>query len=53
VGGDEAGGVALGQGFDRLWFCEHAALPGEECIDPAAQVRPVCEFRSIVITDSV
>ena len=41
MGGDEAGGIALGQGFDGLWFCQHAGLPGEECIDPAAKARPI------------
>jgi hypothetical protein len=40
MGGDEAGGVALGQGFDGAEFGEHAALSGEQCVDPGAQPRP-------------
>ena len=38
---DEAGGVALGQGFDGARFGKHAGLSGEQCVDPGAQPRPV------------
>ena len=41
MGDDEAGGVALGQDFDGIGFCEHAGLSGEQCVDPGAQARPV------------
>ena len=40
-GHDEAGGIALGQGFDGLGFSQHAALSGEQGLDPGAQTRPV------------
>ena len=41
MGDDEAGGIALGQDFDGIGFCEHAGLSGEQCVDPGAQARPV------------
>src|ERR1019366_215623 len=40
-GHDEAGGIALGQGFDGLGFGEHAGLSGEQGLDPGAQARPI------------
>ena len=36
-----AGGIALGQGFDGLGFSQHAALSGEQGLDPDAQARPI------------
>jgi hypothetical protein len=41
MGGDEAGGVALGQDLDGFGFGEHAGLSGKQGIDPGAQPRPV------------
>jgi hypothetical protein len=40
-GGDKAGGVALRQGFDSLWFGKHAGLSGEKRVYPGAQTRPI------------
>src|ERR1019366_6030797 len=40
-GHDEAGGMALGQGFDGLGFGEHAGLSAEQGLDPGAQARPI------------
>jgi hypothetical protein len=31
----------LGQGFDRLGFSQHAALSGEQRLDPRAQAWPL------------
>ena len=41
MGGDEAGGVALGQGLDGFGFWDHAGLTGEQGVDPGAQSWPV------------
>jgi hypothetical protein len=38
---DQAGGVALGQGFDGIRFGEDGTLPREQRIDAGAQARPV------------
>ena len=37
----ETGVIALRQNFDGLWHREHAALSGEQGLDPIAQAWPI------------
>lgn len=41
AGHEQAGGAALGKGFDGLRFGERAGLSGEQDVDAAAQLRPI------------